>query len=81
MPMKYDLLPFSTSNTKKLDECYDVSLMVMCTKAIHVMYDLYDIFTILVPQHPDGPSIGTHPYDLYMEYGKLAIKQVALSNE
>ena len=56
-------------------------VMVMQTKVVHVMYNLHEIFTIIVPQHPDGPSISTHMYNLYTEYGKLTVEQVALSNE
>ena len=44
--------------------------------AMHVMYDMHDVFTIVVPQCSDSPSI-----DVNTDYGDLTMEQVATSNE
>ena len=81
-PAKFDLLSANITDVKQLEECYNLNLLVSRLKSQHIMYDMHDVFTIVVPDGT-GPNLKTNttPKDLYLFYADLSEEEVAASNE
>ena len=73
----YDLMPLSLDDEDKLDDTYNLEVLVSKTKRAHFRYDMYNIFSIIIPN--DDESI-KEVKDLYSDYSNITIKQVARSN-
>jgi hypothetical protein len=74
---KYDVLPLSLEDEDKLDDTYNLEVLVQKTKREHFKYDMHDVFTIVIPN--DDETIAS-TMDLYTEYSNITIEQVARSN-
>jgi hypothetical protein len=73
----YDLMPLSLDDEDKLDDTYNLEVLVSKTKRAHFRYDMYNIFSIIIPN--DDESI-KEVKDLYSDYSNITIEQVARSN-
>jgi hypothetical protein len=73
----YDLMPLSLDDEDKLDDAYNLKVLVQKTKREHCKYDMHNIFSIIIPEE-DG-SI-QEVKDLYSDYSNITINQVARSN-
>jgi hypothetical protein len=74
---KYDVMPLSLDDEDKLDDTYNLEVLVQRTKREHFKYDMNDVFTIVIP-NADGSV--KEEKDLYSDYSNITIEQVARSN-
>ena len=74
---KYDVMPLSLDDKDKLDDTYNLEVLVQRTKREHFKYDMHDVFTIVIP-NANGTVQETK--DLYSDYSNITIEQVARSN-
>jgi len=78
---KYDFINLTLSDEDKLDDTYNLDMLVRRTKNAHVNYDMHNVFKILLldPNDPDEKTIiGTK--DLYTEFSEITVEQVAASD-
>jgi hypothetical protein len=75
---KYEVMPMSLNDEDKLDDPYNLEVLVQRTKQERFKYDMHDVFTIVIP-NADGTVQETK--DLYSDYGNIMIEQVARSNQ
>lgn len=75
----FDLISMSLDSADKLDDCYNVEMKINKTSQRHRMYDMHDVFTVMLVDE-DGRDI-LECNDLYTEYPALTIEQVAESNK
>jgi hypothetical protein len=75
---KYELMSLSLSDEEKLDDTYNLELLIRKTREAHMTYDMHDVFTIVILDSSGMPS-GSK--DLYSEYSEISIQQVADSNK
>ena len=78
---KYDFINLTLSDEDKLDDTYNLDMLVRRTKNAHVNYDMHNVFKILLldPSDPDEKTIiGTK--DLYTEFSEISVEEVAASN-
>jgi hypothetical protein len=74
---KYDVFSLSLEDEDKLDDTYNLEVLVQKAKREHFKYDMHDVFTILIPNNDETIA---STMDLYQEYSNISIKQVAHSN-
>jgi hypothetical protein len=74
---KYEVMPLSLDDEDKIDNTYNLKVLVQRTKQEHFKYDMHDGFTIVIP-NADGTVQETK--DLYLDYSNITIEQVARSN-
>lgn len=75
----FDLISMAIDSADKLDDCYNVEMKINKTAQRHRMYDMHDVFTVMLVDE-DGRSI-LECNDLYTEYPSLTIETVAESNK
>jgi hypothetical protein len=73
----YDLMPLSLDDEDKLDDTYNLEVLVGKTKRAHFRYNMYDIFSIVIPNNDETIK---EVKDLYFDYSNITIEQVARSN-
>jgi hypothetical protein len=74
---KYELMSLSLSDEEKLDDTYNLELLIRKTREAHMTYDMHDVFTIVILDSSGMPSTSK---DLYSQYSDITIQQVADSN-
>jgi hypothetical protein len=74
---KYDILPLSLKDKDKLDDTYNLEVLVQKTKRENFKYDMHDVFTIVIPDENEAIKARM---DLYQDYSNIRIEQVARSN-
>jgi hypothetical protein len=77
---KYDLISLSLTDEDKLDDTYNLSMLIGKTKDHLVQYDMHDVFTILIPDPNDHKKI-LQEKDLFTEYPSIRIEEVLTSND
>jgi hypothetical protein len=77
---KYDILTMSITDTDKLDDTYNLQVMVMKTKTHCVRYDMENVFQVIKTNPEDKTEI-IGVTDLYADYTTLTQKDVATSNK
>ena len=75
----FTALALSLDDESKLDDCYNISTKVEKVQARHRLYDMHDVFTIVVPE-ADGKRLKEEAYNLYTEYATVTADMVAASN-
>lgn len=75
----FDLISTSLDSADKLDDCYNVDMKINKTAQRHRMYDMHDVFTVMLVDD-DGRSV-LECFDLYTEYPTLTPEMVAASNK
>lgn len=87
---RYDFTSLNLTDEKRLDDIYNMSIMISKTRTTHIQYDMASVFTILVPTVPGGKTLQNTTigdtrvpttYDLYTQYDELTEEQVAHSCE
>ena len=73
-------LALALDDESKLDDCYNIATKVEKVEARHRLYDMHDVFTIVVPAE-DGKTLTTEAYNLYTEYANVTPDMVAASNK
>ena len=72
----FTALALALNDKSKLDDCYSIGTKVKKVEARHRLYDMHDIFTIVVPE-ADGKTLKKEAYNLYMEYATVTPDMVA----
>jgi hypothetical protein len=78
---KYDLMPLSLEDADKLDDAYNLDILIKYTKQSHYIYDMHDVFQIVYPKKGNQANVVDYTKDLYSEYPDISIEDVARSNE
>jgi hypothetical protein len=76
---KFDLLPLALNDEEKLDDTYSLEVLIRKMKRQHCTFDMQDVFTIIYPD-PVSEAIVATTLDLYTEFAKISIEDVARSN-
>jgi hypothetical protein len=79
---KYDFINLTLTDEDKLDDTYNIDMLIRRTKNVHINYDMHNVFTIVLidPTDPDEKRIiGTK--DLYTEFSEISVQEVAISNK
>ena len=71
-------MSLSLSDEEKLDDTYNLELLIRKTREAHMTYDMHDVFTIVII---DSSGMPTASKDLYSEYSEITIQQTADSNK
>jgi hypothetical protein len=77
---KYDLISLSLTDEDKLDDRYNLSMLIGKTKDHLVQYDMHDTFTILIPDPNDHKNI-LQEEDVFPEYRSIRIEDMLTSND
>jgi hypothetical protein len=78
--MKFELMPVILQDENKLKNTYDLELKVDALKNHHIMYDMHDVFTIVVPDPTNSSQLTGQEFNLYTSYTTLTLAQIAASN-
>ena len=73
-------LALALDDESKLDDCYNIGTKVEKVEARHRLYDMHDVFTIVVPEE-NGKTLKEEAYNLYTEYATITPDMVAASNK
>ena len=73
-------LALTIDDESKLDDCYNIGTKIEKVEARHRLYDMHDIFTVVVPE-ADGKTLKMEAYNLYSEYANVTADMVAASNK
>ena len=76
----FTALAFALDDESKLNDCYNIGTKVEKVQARHRLYDMHDVFTIVVPE-ADGKRLKEEAYNLYTEYATVTPDMVATSNK
>jgi hypothetical protein len=76
---QFDLVPLTLTNKSKLDDTYNLDMLVRKTRQVHTMYDMHDVFRIFMLDTDGVTVIGEK--NLYTEYATITMQQVAKSNK
>jgi hypothetical protein len=76
----FTALALALDDESKLDDCYNIGTKVEKVEARHRLYDMHDVFTIVVPE-ADGKTLKEEAYNLYTEYATVTPDMVAASNK
>ena len=63
-------LALALDDESKLDDCYNIGTKVEKVEARHRLYDMHDVFTIVVPEE-NGKTLKEEAYNLYTEYAAI----------
>jgi hypothetical protein len=75
---KFDLLPLALNDEEKLDDTYSLEVLIRKMKRQHCTFDMQDVFTIIYSDPVSEAIVAT--LDLYTEFAKISIEDVARSN-
>jgi predicted RNA binding protein YcfA (HicA-like mRNA interferase family) len=77
---KYDFTHVDISSEKRLDDIYNISIMISKTKAAHLQYDMDNVFSIVFPINPGNKKLSPRdPVNLYTNYDEVTEQEVAAS--
>jgi hypothetical protein len=62
-----------------LDDCYNINRTIQNVQERHQMYDMHDVFSIVVPGD-DAKTLQPEVYNLYTDYASVTPAMVAKSN-
>jgi hypothetical protein len=63
----------------RLDDCYSINRTILNVQERHQMYDMHDVFTVVVPQG-NNKTLTKTVYNLYTDYASVTPAMVARSN-
>ena len=76
----FTLLALTVNDESKLDNCYNIGTKIEKIEARHRMYDMHNIFTVVVPDS-DGKTRKGEAYNLFSEYANATADMVAACNK
>jgi hypothetical protein len=76
---KYDYVLMALNDENKLDNTYNLDVLITKTYRSHCAFDLHDVFSIIIPKEDDESAVDC-VLDLYTEYSSISIEDVARSN-
>ncbi len=74
-------MPLSLEDADKLDDAYNLDVLIKYTKRSHYTYDMHDVFLVVYPKDGTEANMVDYTKDLYTEYADISIKDVARSNK
>jgi enolase len=74
-------LPLPLEDADKLDDTYNLDVLIKYTRCSHITYDMHDVFLIVYPKDGTQANVVDYTKDLYTEYPDISIEDVARSNE
>jgi hypothetical protein len=78
LPTVFSVMDLKIADPDKLEETYDLEMIIAQARAHHIKYDMHDVFTIVKP----NTDITKHEFvNLYENYSMLTTEEVATSNE
>jgi hypothetical protein len=78
---KYEPMPLSLEDADKLDDAYNLDVLIKYTKRSHYTYDMHDVFLVVYPKDGTEANMVDYTKDLYTQYADISIEDVARSNE
>jgi hypothetical protein len=65
----------------KLDDTYNLEMLVRKTRQAHTNFDMHDIFTIVIPDRDDstGMRLTSTTKDIYKDIASITIEEVTIS--
>jgi hypothetical protein len=75
----FDVVPLALNDEDKLDDTYNLDVLIRKMKRLHFMYDMHDVFVIIYPNANNDSQVETTK-DLYTEYAQITVADVARSN-
>ena len=76
----FTALSLTIDDEGKLADCYNINKKIEKVEARHRMYDMHDVFNIVVPE-ANGKQLKREVYCLYHDYASISIEMVAASNK
>ena len=77
---KFDLMTLSIKDEDKLDDTYNMHILISKMKAHMIKYDMHDVFTI-VNVKADGMNVESEVKNLFTNYSSITEEEVANSNK
>jgi hypothetical protein len=76
---KHDYVPMILSDEDGLTDTYNLDVLINKTYHEHCAFDLHEVFTVIIPLHPEDEDNDEveHTLDLYTEYSSISIEDVA----
>ena len=78
---RYNFTSMNLTDERRLDDLYNMSIMIAKTKASHQQYDMCDVFTIVFPLSEGSRTLEDKHLDLYTQYDEITEEEVAASCE
>ena len=79
---KFDFINLTLTDEDKLDDTYNLDMLVRKMRNAHYNYDLHNVFTILIFAQGDTTRKSpTGTKDLYTEFSEITVNEVKFSNE
>ena len=76
----FTALSLTIDDEGKLADCYNINKKIEKVEARHRMYDMHDVFNIVVPEE-NGKTLKGEVYNLYHDYASISLEMVAASNK
>lgn len=76
----FTALSLTIDDEGKLADCYNINKKIEKVEARHRMYDMHDVFNVVVPE-ANGKQLKREVYSLYHDYASISIEMVAASNK
>jgi hypothetical protein len=78
---KYEIMPLSLEDADKLDDTYNLDVLIKYTMKSHIKFDMHDVFLIVYPKTGNQANVVDYTKDLYTEYPDISIEDAARSNK
>ena len=79
---KYNTISLSLTDESKLDDTYNLEMLVRKTRQWHTSYDMHDVFTIVIlKEDDDEKKTVIEVKNLYEDYANITEEEVAASNQ
>jgi hypothetical protein len=62
------MMPLSLEDADKLDDTYNLDVLIKHTRRSHITYDLHNVFLIVYPMTGAEANAVHYPKDIYTEY-------------
>ena len=77
----YDFTSMNRTDERRLDDLYNMSIMIAKTKASHQQYGMCEVFTAVFPLSEGSRTLEDKHLDLYTQYDEITEEEVAASCE
>ena len=78
---RYDFTSMTLTDERRLDDLYNMSIMIAKTKASHQQYNMCDVFTVVFPLSEGSRTLEDKFLDLYTQYDEITEEEDATSCE
>jgi hypothetical protein len=74
-------MPLSLEDADKLDDAYNLDVLIKYMKRSHYTYDMHDVFLIFYPKDGAETNMLAYTKDLCSKYADISIEDVTRSKE